>query len=348
MRLLPPAQQGAILSDVEEFLRDNTVLRVKDFSVEIIDGRDEGMFSWLTLNYILGRLDLSPNTTTRFYDNVSTVEHGSTVATVDMGGASSQVVFELDKKDGAWLPFTYFTPLKVYQSVSKNGNRRRRRPIYLYQHSYLGLGLNEARKRLLQQLEEVKESAAKDPCFASRAGEEKVKACTALFVRHVLQSRDESVEDPKKSCTHRSCGMQAVPQPVIQSDRMEVYVFSFFTDMIDRYCGDMCSKSTEFTVRTIDDGKTNMKVVPVSVYRRMAEKLCTETVYSLEDYLSASGDTPTTCLDVVYLYAYLSFGLEMKDTALVYVPEMVNGFSVAWPLGASLMQVNEMLDPTVE
>lgn len=62
----------------------------------------------------------------------------NTVVTVDMGGGSTQIVFAVHEEDvGNWLPVSYTSQLQW-------GQQR----LTLYQHSYLGLGLNEARKTL--------------------------------------------------------------------------------------------------------------------------------------------------------------------------------------------------------
>lgn len=91
---------------------------VNSESVEILDGSDEGIFSWFTVNYLLSRLNRN------------------TLAALDLGGGSTQVTFvpkDLDK---------HAKTLKDnLQSVQLDEQEAQ-----VFTHSYLGLGLQAARQ----------------------------------------------------------------------------------------------------------------------------------------------------------------------------------------------------------
>lgn len=54
LRLLLPVEAENLLNEVREvFLRSGFL--VKDDSVEIMDGIDEGIYSWFTVNFLLGK-----------------------------------------------------------------------------------------------------------------------------------------------------------------------------------------------------------------------------------------------------------------------------------------------------
>lgn len=54
LRLLLPVEAENLLNEVREvFLRSGFL--VKDDAVEILDGIDEGIYSWFTINFLLGR-----------------------------------------------------------------------------------------------------------------------------------------------------------------------------------------------------------------------------------------------------------------------------------------------------
>lgn len=54
LRLLLPMEAENLLNEAREvFLRSGFL--VKDNSVEILDGIDEGIYSWFTINFLLGR-----------------------------------------------------------------------------------------------------------------------------------------------------------------------------------------------------------------------------------------------------------------------------------------------------
>jgi apyrase len=63
-----------------------------------MDGAHEGAFAWLTLNYLLGKLDKGP---------------AATVAAIDLGGGSVQEAFALPENEATVAPAGYVTPLKA-------------------------------------------------------------------------------------------------------------------------------------------------------------------------------------------------------------------------------------------
>ncbi len=115
MRLLPEAEQAAILDAVRAALASSPF---GSSSARVITGAEEGIYGWLTVNYVLGHL-----------------EHGGpfpTVGALDLGGASTQITFQ---------PLDY--PRDNGQMVHLGRNA-----YHLYTRSYLGLGQDEARERV--------------------------------------------------------------------------------------------------------------------------------------------------------------------------------------------------------
>lgn len=54
LRLLPPHEADNLLNEVRDvFLRSGFL--VKDDAVEILDGVDEGIYSWFTINFLLSK-----------------------------------------------------------------------------------------------------------------------------------------------------------------------------------------------------------------------------------------------------------------------------------------------------
>ncbi|KAI2571983.1 ectonucleoside triphosphate diphosphohydrolase 5 (inactive), partial [Homo sapiens] len=77
LRLLPEHKAKALLFEVKEIFRKSPFLVPKG-SVSIMDGSDEGILAWVTVNFLTGQL------------------HGhrqETVGTLDLGGASTQITF---------------------------------------------------------------------------------------------------------------------------------------------------------------------------------------------------------------------------------------------------------------
>lgn len=116
LRLLPPGEAENLLNAVRDtFLHSG--FSVKDDAVEIMDGVDEGIYSWFTINFLLGRLSSR-----------------NTIAALDLGGGSTQVTFA--PKD------VHKTPLMAdfMHTVSTQQAK-----IDVFTNSYLNLGLMAVR-----------------------------------------------------------------------------------------------------------------------------------------------------------------------------------------------------------
>ncbi|XP_050988737.1 ectonucleoside triphosphate diphosphohydrolase 6 [Labeo rohita] len=127
LRLLPGEKATILLDKVKEVFSESLFLYRPD-SVSIMDGTDEGMSAWITVNFLLGGL------------------HGTetpTVGMLDLGGGSTQITFALqEEKTIQTLPIDYVTSFQMF-NISHA----------LYSHSYLGLGLMSARLAVLGGIE---------------------------------------------------------------------------------------------------------------------------------------------------------------------------------------------------
>jgi guanosine-diphosphatase len=154
LRLLGVSQAAEILDAVQRRL--STVypfpLASRD-PVVIMDGRDEGVFAWVTANYLMDTIRAdSPKTAVPY-------------AVLDLGGASTQIVFEpaFDSPD----------TVPLHEGEHKYELKFGGKVHVLYQHSYLGYGLMRARKsvhRLVDFMASVRTTPAGDeignPCLA--------------------------------------------------------------------------------------------------------------------------------------------------------------------------------------
>lgn len=88
MRLLPPKEQLPILDNVCDYFQTNSDFYVPQCKshVNIIDGDTEGLYGWLSINYLIGAFDWPE-------EHAHGKEH-NTYGLLDMGGASTQVVFQ--------------------------------------------------------------------------------------------------------------------------------------------------------------------------------------------------------------------------------------------------------------
>ena len=154
LRLLGPEHSVEILRAVERRLHEKYPFPVqKKDGVVIMDGKDEGVYAWITANYLLNTIRADTPANTPSY------------AVLDLGGASTQIVFEpkFSKPDSSLVEGDHKYDLEF-------GGKKH----ILYQHSYLGYGLMRARKsvhRLIDFLASLRTGAnphapVGNPCLA--------------------------------------------------------------------------------------------------------------------------------------------------------------------------------------
>lgn len=137
LRLLSDIDQQRVMAATFEHLARNSPFKVKPRYVRVIDGIEEGVFGWVSVNHLLGNF----------------VNNRPTVGALDMGGASFQIALEVGAKD------------KAVHYVTLGAKR-----VPLYAYSYLGYGANEALKQVTRSLFAVIPASNKPdqhPCYPS-------------------------------------------------------------------------------------------------------------------------------------------------------------------------------------
>lgn len=81
MRLLDPKVKDSVMEKVYQHLEVNSPFIVKREYVRVIEGYEEGIFGWLTVNMLTGRLNAKTTKETGY---------------ADMGGASLEITYETD------------------------------------------------------------------------------------------------------------------------------------------------------------------------------------------------------------------------------------------------------------
>eukprot|EP00074_Homo_sapiens_P023151 NP_001309315.1 ectonucleoside triphosphate diphosphohydrolase 6 isoform 8 [Homo sapiens] len=157
LRLLPGEKAQKLLQKVKEVFKASPFL-VGDDCVSIMNGTDEGVSAWITINFLTGSLK-TPG--------------GSSVGMLDLGGGSTQIAF-LPRVEGTLQasPPGYLTALRMFNRTYK-----------LYSYSYLGLGLMSARLAILGGVEGQPAASLHELCAAR--------------VSEVLQNRVHRTEEVK-------------------------------------------------------------------------------------------------------------------------------------------------------
>ncbi|XP_035246012.1 ectonucleoside triphosphate diphosphohydrolase 3 [Anguilla anguilla] len=150
MRLLRSQNETAsdeILQSLENYLKG---LPFSFRNASIISGEEEGLYGWITANYLKG------NFLERNLWNLWVRPHGGeTIGSMDLGGASTQIAFNTPLDEGVGAEGFIRVWLYGYG-------------YNVYTHSFLCYGKNEAHKRVLAALVLAKKSPSKtveNPCF---------------------------------------------------------------------------------------------------------------------------------------------------------------------------------------
>uniref|UniRef100_A0A8C9YYG4 Ectonucleoside triphosphate diphosphohydrolase 3 n=1 Tax=Sander lucioperca TaxID=283035 RepID=A0A8C9YYG4_SANLU len=137
MRLLHEKDEqrcNEILASLTAYLRS---LPFNFHNASIITGQEEGLYGWVTVNYLMG--------------NFLEVRHWkNTVGSMDLGGASTQIAFAVQDD----LSGPDYLHVKLYGY-----------PYNVYTHSFLCYGKNEAYKRVLDKVESSDPTYIINPCY---------------------------------------------------------------------------------------------------------------------------------------------------------------------------------------
>lgn len=134
LRLLGDKVAESILGSIRTLFATYPFPHDPRTDVEVMGGSEEGVFAWITVNYLTRHLSDSP-----IPPNSNERDHPRTSAVLDLGGASTQIVFEPATSSLDALPKEDFDALYTLPYGA--------RQYKLFETSYLGYGLMEARRR---------------------------------------------------------------------------------------------------------------------------------------------------------------------------------------------------------
>ncbi|ORE06967.1 nucleoside phosphatase GDA1/CD39 [Rhizopus microsporus var. microsporus] len=313
LRLLGAEKSEAILQAVRRRLETYPFPIAGENGVEIMDGKDEGVYAWITVNFLLDKLK----------------KDGQSAAIFDLGGASTQIVFEP----------TFVPSATMAEGEHKYSLDYQNDTFTLYQHSYLGYGLNEARKRIKAEMIDMWQDEAKrtgrvyHPCLPD-GHEEKFdyENSTVTLIgtgagHAACRSVVERVFNKDKLCETNPCAFDGVYQPPLTEtfkDR-DLYVFSYFYDLTQPL-----GMPSEFSVRELGELTTRVCNGERKPFRHMP------------DAIKQLSDDANYCLNLSYIYNLLKFGYNIPSDRLVRTAKKIRGAETGWCLGASIAMLDQV------
>ncbi|KAH6893222.1 nucleoside phosphatase family-domain-containing protein [Thelonectria olida] len=332
LRMIGTELADAILVEVRRHLEQDypfPVLSAEKEGVAIMDGSMEGVYAWITTNYLLGK--------------IGGPDSSDTAAVFDLGGGSTQIVFEPNFKAAADSGM----PEKLAEGDHKYSLDFGGRKFELYQHSHLGYGLMAARDAVHEALiNDISEAKGADkswmqhpvvhPCVAPGmikevevkvgGGDEKTAFnFTGPSQPAPAQCRNlaEKILQKEKACTLAPCSFNGVHQPSLAKTftKEDVFIFSYFYDRTKPL-----GMPESFTLREMHD------LAQTVCMGKDAWDVFTTVPGAMDELL----DRPEHCLDLNFMMALLHTGYEMPIEREVKIAKKIKGNELGWCLGASL------------
>uniref|UniRef100_A0AAQ6AQ33 nucleoside-triphosphate phosphatase n=1 Tax=Amphiprion ocellaris TaxID=80972 RepID=A0AAQ6AQ33_AMPOC len=174
MRLLPDSQQAAILEDLVTDVPLEFDFLFSRSHAEVISGKQEGVYAWIGINFVLGRFDHADEEdatveVTTGAQNQQPISRRRTVGIMDMGGASLQIAYEVPSAITFSSPQEEEAGKSVLADFNLGCDVEHTQHVYrVYVTTFLGFGGNMARQRYEDQL--VNNTLAKNRLLTTQTG----------------------------------------------------------------------------------------------------------------------------------------------------------------------------------
>lgn len=158
MRLLSDSQQAAILEDLVTDVPLEFDFLFSSSHAEVISGKQEGVYAWIGINFVLGRFDHADEEdatveVTTSAQNQHPISRRRTVGIMDMGGASLQIAYEVPNLISFSSPQEEEAAKSVLAEFNLGCDVEHTQHVYrVYVTTFLGFGGNMARQRYEDRL----------------------------------------------------------------------------------------------------------------------------------------------------------------------------------------------------
>ncbi|KAL3103293.1 hypothetical protein niasHS_002479 [Heterodera schachtii] len=365
MRLLPFEKQQILMEHLRNELPQMTKLQILDQHIRVISGRWEGIYSWIAINYMLGRFNLSKSVDKSKSESleersqtvlsVEKKERPKTAGMIDMGGASAQIAYELPLGHSDAATGGQENVQLLNLGCRDDDSRFRFR---LFVTTFLGFGVNEGAKayeKLLWKRLNNKRQAANSTETDNGKGGTKVPTVVdgclpvnMLKLSHAEENYDQFVrkgngdwdscvsdivsllfESNSKCSPAKECffnGVHAPPQ--LSLSDVELYGFSEYWFSVD----DVLSLGGKYEHDKFEQKAKEFCGQPWAVIKRKVKA----HFYQKAD----SERLETQCFKSAWIHAVLHNGFHVDEIQHHFQSAFrINGQEVQWALGAIIYQM---------
>lgn len=299
-------KQEKLLSIVRNEIKKSKFLYMGDSSARVITGKEEGLFSWIAINFLKNNLN-----------NINPEEIKETIGTMDLGGSSLEITFVTDekKKTDDFLNLNLFnTDYNLYSTCFEGYGYKS-----MYQNLFIDLILanNGTEKNISHPclLRGFSENITYNNVVYNFYGTGNFEECGKLTKKRVN----------KGDCKYEFCSLDGVYQPVIKSGQ-KFFCVSGFTNVAITFGFEMENKF--YSVRDFRD-----HIIKFCNYDwEEATKLYPVTL---------ADDLKINCYEGNYVYNLLvdAFGIDENSVSLLFSKVVNNTKISTWAVGAMIYEM---------
>ncbi|VDN52654.1 unnamed protein product, partial [Dracunculus medinensis] len=334
MRLIPVHKQNLILKNLHENLSAVVPMQVLPEHIRVISGDWEGIYSWIAVNYVLGRLDFVFFSLNQIFFAFSFKKDENfrkpTVGIIDMGGGSVQIAVETNQS-GEEDEFSQ----KINLGCDDNND------VFMYRlfvSTFLGFGVNQGLQKYENYMKNhlIQNNApyVRDPCLPKNLVKQIHMENGSIFTRKGYGSWDDcfdhlvkllAEQNQKVECVKRNCLLGMVRAPNLSLSNTELYGFSEYWFSME----DVLSLG----------GSYNFTTLAHEARKFCAQKWST-VLYRWRNRLYPKADKERIqmqCFKSAWISAILHFGFHVDKYFNNFKSVLlIEGQEVQWTLGALL------------
>ncbi|CAF3614374.1 unnamed protein product [Adineta steineri] len=337
LRFLTPNKQKQLLEDLFNDIVRDYHFQIEKTHIQVISGKLEGIFSWIAINYVLGRFQSNETAESISVSDGNSVsiskKRPSTVGILDMGGASAQIAFEVSVD----------TPIEGEEVAEFSLGYDEHQETFkykIYVTTFLGYGANKAFEKYIDRIISIalENSTSNSSHIVMNDADCLPRGYSANYTRKnktitIIGEGDFSncakhlvtLLNVNVTCKRQPCSVNGVYQPTINYDAQDFYGFSEFWYTME----DILKIGGPYGRQTFLNASTNYCNSNWTDIRQW---------YNNKQFPKADlNRLLLQCFKSAWLYAFLHDGLKFPvNYQRLRSASLVNNNDVQWTLGAIL------------